>query len=240
MPFSNIRTIAVTPTTWKAYARTNGFGRIINTTVSFPYMQTVRPSQDDEQYTFYFPFPPTQITYSDLAPEMSEIARPGKKPLVLFSRRRAHRINLQFLVAKPDDGMFFDIEHGLNTLKGMAESGLPVRFFRVDTFLGATTLDLNEGITISGKQWVIMDLRFDSIRRNARQRITAASVQMSFVEGTFPKLEVYEMAPIEYTVEVQRPPTPGNRPEEPEEEDPPNFPSYIDIDGRSGDVFIWD
>ena len=246
MPVSNLRTIVVNPAAYKTYAATNGLGPISSTRPSTPYMQSVTINEDDPQYTFFFPFPVNQISYGSMSPEMSEVQRPGKKPLVLFSRRRSQRINLQFLVARPDDGMFFDIEHGLNTLHQMAELARPIRFFRVDSFLGTTALAertatlTEQPLRISSKQWVIMDMNFDSIRRNARQRITAANVTMSLVEGTFPKLEIFEMAPIVYQPEVTRPPTPGNRPDEPEEEDPPNYVDYTDVDGRTGDYYLWD
>ena len=228
---SSLRRIRVSPTRWRRSVGATS-SRSTSTTSTLPdytQMEAVQIRQSDPELVFQFPFPPEQVSYSEMAPEMVAIDRPGRKPLVLFGKPKAKRITLSFMVAVPNDGMFIDVEDALETLQEIAASTRPVVFTNTDGFLGAP------GSYTGGELafWTIMDLTFDSVRRNAGQRITQARCNMSLIENVNPLLEVVQLEPIVYT-EI----APFRNPED-EEEEAESFLDFTDVAIRDGDVIDW-
>jgi hypothetical protein len=168
-----------------------------------------RNEQDDLE--FQFPFPPQQVSYQDLSPEIAQIQRPGKTPIVAFTRYRARQVTIQFLVAIPQDGLFIDVENDIATLQYIASSGRPVWFYNFDRFLGnpigRTSTDASTFF------WTITDLNFDSVRRNSAQRIVQADVTMTLIENNNPKIVVADLPQIVYssTPQQQNPPSQNNQ-----------------------------
>lgn len=221
---SSLRRIRVTPSRWRRSVSASASTRTSTTSTlpSYTQMEAVKLSAEQDTLVFQFPFPPEKVNYTEMAPEMVAIDRLGRKPLVLWNRPRAKRISLQFLVAVPNDGMFIDIEDALETLQTIADSTRPVVFSNTDGFLGAPGSYTGGELTF----WTIMDLTFESVRRNAGQRITSAQVSMSLIENSNPLLEVIQLAPIEYTeiAPVQNPLK--------EDAPAPEILDYTDVDQR--------
>lgn len=198
---SNLRRIRVTPArarisnaTPRITAQNNSFAQ--STLVKYPTMISAKSTNDQDDLEFTFPFPPQVISYRDLSPEMSQIARPGKTPIVAFSRYKARQVDIKFLVAVPTDGLFIDVETDLRILQFMASTGRPVWFYNYDKFLGNQFSDAIVGIATFF--WTITDLSFESVRRNSAQRIVQASVSMSIVENNNPNVVVAELPKITY------------------------------------------
>lgn len=194
---SSLRRIRVTPSRWRRSVGASASRRTSATSTqpSYTTMEAIKLRADQDTLIFQFPFPPEQISYSEMSPEMTAINRLGRKPLVLWARPRAKRISISFMVAVPNDGMFIDVEDSLQTLQEIAESTRPVIFSNTDGFLGAPGSYTGGELTF----WTIMDLSFDSVRRNAGQRITSARVQMSIIENANPLIEVIQLPEIDYT-----------------------------------------
>lgn len=208
---STIRNIKVTP----ALARlsnsvaVSSFSTNISTqqvSPRYPVMIATKSRNEQDDLEFQFPFPPQQVSYQDLSPEIAQIERPGKTPIVAFTRYKARQVTIQFLVAIPTDGLFIDVENDIATLQYIASSGRPVWFYNFDRFLGnpigRTETDASTFF------WTITDLSFDSIRRNSAQRIVQADVTMTFIENNNPTIVTAELPQIVYNdvPEQQNPP----------------------------------
>ena len=221
---SSLRTVRVSPNRWRRSVGAAGDSTRSTTssTPAYPIMEAVKIAPNSETLVFQFPFPPEQVSYSDVGPELVEIPRPGKKPLIMWARPKAKRVSFSFLVALPNDGMFIDVEDALQTLQEIARSARPVFFSNADNFLGAPGSYSGSSLTF----WSIIDLSFDSQRRNAAQRITSARATITLVENANPQLEVVRLAPIEYTEVV-----PVNNPVPEEEEAADELRNYVDVAG---------
>jgi hypothetical protein len=212
---SDIRSIAVTPQRARVSARlpvaVNGQNRsIFSSKPSQVVMVSVKSSPFQPDYRFVFPFAPQNVSYKDIAPELSELERPGKKPLVAFSRLRAKKVDLEFLLAVPFDGLHIDIENEIKQLETMVASGRSVWFYNSDSFLALNKSDSQTRNPTFF--WSIFDMSFQSVRRNRAQKITQASVVLSLVENTNPRVAVVSLPPISYTDDP-----PKNNPPKPEE-----------------------
>lgn len=204
---SNVRRIAITPERARISGGipTSPTGSNKSIYASKPdqvVMTAARTSAKDGQLRFIFPFSPQAVSYGEMAPEVAELKRPGKKPLVAFSRFKARRVDLEFLLAVPFDGLHIDIEESIKLLELIASTGRPVWFYNADSFLALNNYQ-------SGRYnprffWSIVELSFQSVRRNRAQKITQARVSMSLVENTNPKVTVIELPKIKYTENVPR------------------------------------
>jgi hypothetical protein len=161
---------------------------------------------------FVFPFTPQQIQYSNLSPEISEISRPGKTPLVAFARYRAKQVSFNFLLAVPQDGLFISIDDQIEQLQRIANSARTVYFTQLDKQI---TNSLTAG-NRNGIFWSIIDFSLSSIRRNADNKIVAAEASMTLVENINPTIKVADLPVITYTSAVpqQNKPSQGNNPKE--------------------------
>lgn len=164
--------------------------------VAYPSMIASKTQDSQDELEFTFPFPPQTIGYRDLTPEMTQIARPGRSPIVAFSRQRARQVDIQFLVAVPNDGLQIDVEADLRTLQTMANTQRPVWFYNYDKFLTNSFSEALGGTT--NFFWTITDMNFESVRRNSAQRIVQAQVSLSLVETNNPKIVVAQLPKITY------------------------------------------
>jgi hypothetical protein len=199
---SEIRRIAITPERARISARipvaTNGKSRSLFSAQPKPLvMVSVKSSPSQSDFRFVFPFSPQSVSYRDLAPELSELRRPGNKPIVAFSSLKSTRVDLEFLLAVPFDGLHIDIERDIKLLQQMTASGRPVWFYNADSFLASNKSDSKT----RNPQffWSIVDMSFQSVRRNVAQKITQATVVLSLIENVNPKIAVVSLPPISYT-----------------------------------------
>jgi len=159
---------------------------------------------------FIFPFTPQQIEYSNLSPEITEISRPGKTPLIAFSRYRAKQISFRFLLAVPQDGLFISIDDQIEQLQRIVNSTRTVYFTNLDRQI---TNSLTSGNT-NGIFWSIIDFSLSSIRRNADNKIVAAEANVTLVENINPTLKVADLPVITYTSAVPQQNKPSDKPKE--------------------------
>ena len=159
---------------------------------------------------FIFQFTPQQIEYSNLSPEITEISRPGKTPLIAFSRYRAKQISFRFLLAVPQDGLFISIDDQIEQLQRIVNSTRTVYFTNLDRQI---TNSLTSGNT-NGIFWSIIDFSLSSIRRNADNKIVAAEANVTLVENINPTLKVADLPVITYTSAVPQQNKPSDKPKE--------------------------
>ena len=221
MARSDTRSIRLTPASRASDANAvTAAGTTVNRTDSVKYLEMIaaKTSLDDDDLEFRFAFPPQQISYSEMSPEVTQIRRPGRKPLVAFTSYRARQCSIEFLVAVPFDGMFNHIEDDVELVRRISQSGRPVTFINTDQFLGS---EFGETVAESSPFWTITDFSFESMRRNESGKIVSAQVQMSLVENVNPDISIVELPPIEYT-------------EEPKDQNPDNG-----TDAKEEDFIKW-
>jgi hypothetical protein len=165
-------------------------------------MHCTRSLETQPQLSFTFPFTPQQIQYGNIGPELQEISRPGKMPIVAFSRYRSRQLSIKFLIAVPNDGLFTSVDDSLELLFDMANLARPVFFTNMDKQISNPmgTTDASKNIF-----WSIQDLNFSSIRRNEQNQISAAEANMTLVENINPRIVVAELPKITYDTPVDIP-----------------------------------
>ena len=170
-------------------------------------------SATDTEYSFYFPFTPQQIQYSNVGPELSEIQRPGKLPIIAFNRYRARQISLKILLAVPQDGLFTSVDESMDYLFAMANTARPVYFTNMDRQisnpLASTTSTSSPKIF-----WSIIDLNFSSTRRNLDNQVVVAEANLTLVENMNPIAKIADRPTIKYTEAPPQTPRSGNKPKE--------------------------
>lgn len=164
--------------------------------IKSPTMYVSRGSTDTPPIAFSFPYPPQQIQYSNMSPEISEISRPGKVPLIAFNRFRAKQISFKFLLAVPLDGLSQSIDNDIELLQEMANTARPVYFTNMDRQISNP---FNVGTGELRIFWSIIDLTFSSIRRNERNEIVAAEANITLVENNNPKVKATDLPQLTYT-----------------------------------------
>jgi hypothetical protein len=162
-------------------------------------MHTIKTADaTQQQMSFYFPFTPQQLQYSNIGPELSEIQRPGKTPIIAFNRFKARQIALKITLAVPQDGLFTAIDDDMEFLFKMANSALPVYFTNMDkqvsNQLGSSTDSSSPRL-----MWSIIDLNFASIRRNADNQVTVAEANLTLVENMNPIAKIADLPVITYS-----------------------------------------
>lgn len=177
-----------------------------------PAMIVARGQDIGGPITFTFPYPPQQIQYSNMSPEMSEIQRPGKVPLIAFNKFRAKQISFKFLLAVPLDGLVASIDEDIQVLQEMANTARPVYFVNFDRQITNPLSSLAD-IRIF---WSIIDLTFSSIRRNERNEVVAAEANITLIENSNPKIKTADLPVLTYTQDVpsNNPKREGNKEEE--------------------------
>lgn len=165
-------------------------------------MHATRSVETQPQLSFTFPFTPQQIQYGNIGPELQEIARPGKMPIVAFSKFRSRQLSIKFLIAVPNDGLFTSVDNDLELLFDIANLARPVYFTNMDKQISNPlgTTDASKNIF-----WSITDLNFSSIRRNDQNQITAAEANMTLVENVNPRIVVAELPKITYNTKITIP-----------------------------------
>lgn len=162
-------------------------------------MHTVKTGDaSQEPMSFYFPFTPQQIEYSNVGPELTEIQRPGKMPIIAFNRFKSRQISLKILLAVPQDGLFVSIDESMEFLFKMANSALPVYFTNMDRQISnplSTSTSSNDAKIF----WSITDLGFSSVRRNENNQVVVAEATLTLVENMNPITKVAELPVISYT-----------------------------------------
>jgi hypothetical protein len=170
-------------------------------------MNVVNKSGQPNIDPFIFPFTPQQIQYSNLSPEISEISRPGKTPLIAFNRYRAKQVSFKFLLAVPNDGMFISIDDSIDQLQRIVNSTRTIYFTNLDKQI---TNSLTTGNT-NGIFWSIIDFSLSSIRRNADNKIVAAEANITLVENINPTIKAADLPVITYTSAVPQSNKPSDK-----------------------------
>lgn len=177
--------------------------RNIQTTVDRTPTEQVYPTlvqlrQGNEYNIFEFPFPPANLQYANLTPEWVEVNRPGYVPLTGLAKYNLMRIQFEFLIAAPFDGIKYSVEEELNLLRTMANSTQPVYFNGMDSLTNTPIALPGASRTSNGMFFRITDFTITSMRRNPSNQITAAQCSIALQEDFSLAVNAVTMPAIEY------------------------------------------
>lgn len=181
-------------------------GRVTDNQV-YPSLSTFKANLTD-RLTFQFPYPPVNIDYSNLSPNWVEVARQGLVPFVGLQDYRLMRVQFEFLVAAPFDGIEYDIDEQLSLLREIANSTNPVYFKEMDGVISNPfPLPGTERTSNSSMFFRVVDFTISALRRNTSNKITAAQCTMVLQEDYAFQFTAIQMPEIEYpTILKPRPP----------------------------------
>ena len=177
----------------------------------YPTLSTYKANLVD-RVAFKFPYPPVNIEYSNMTPSWVEVPRPGLVPLVGLQDYRLMRVQFDFLVAAPYDGIEYQVDEQLETLKEIANSLNPVYFKNMDGVIeNPFPLPGTERTSNSAMFFRVIDFTISALRRNTSNKITAAQCTMVLQEDYAYEFVAVQMPLIEYPP-ILKPRPPAARP----------------------------
>ena len=109
------------------------------------------PDNDNLPYSLTFPFGPINLKYDQYAPQIVQIPRPQRKPLLFKENPRLRTVSFNALLADKNTGGTATLEGDkryMDILKYITENALPCRFFygtySLDFFVVVTQLNFTE------------------------------------------------------------------------------------------------
>lgn len=195
MASSNLRSLTFTVTNRRG-ARQNTTSLPSNISLK---MVLNKSATSDPDFEFVFPFAPIQIEYANLATEWTEIDRPGRTPLVDYSKNKLLQVSFKFLVARPFDGIENTIDNDISVLRSMASSRRTVSFFGGDGMLTRPfQIQGQPTRSTAGYFFNITEFSISSLRRNLSNEITAAECSITLTEVNNPAVNVVQFPAITY------------------------------------------
>jgi len=123
-----------------------------------------------ERVTYSFIISPNEVSASRTGINYSEIARPGRKPLLRSASLNLQQLTITVMVINEDRSY---------TSSAQAQ---------VDALESLSRLDYDLSIVYAGvdpaKRWRLTDLRYRSVRRNAANQVSIAEADLTFTEVT--------------------------------------------------------
>jgi len=111
----------------------------------------LNPDNDNLPYKLTFPFDPINLKYDQFAPQIVEIARPQRKPLLFKENAKLRTLSFNAILADKNTGGMATLENEkryMDILKYISENALPCRFsygtYSLDFFVVITQLNFTE------------------------------------------------------------------------------------------------
>jgi len=162
--------------------------------------------------SFEFPFVPSQVVYSGLGINWTEIERTGSYPIVDWTSFQLLKISFSFDIVSMAQqnqagfGLYYSCEDQITELREMAQSPYPVTFLNMDKFMQDEIRwpSLNTG---RGIEFVIQEFSVTAVQRTQAapvalrdstvpNRISRASCTMTLQEIPVEQVDIVQMPPI--------------------------------------------
>jgi hypothetical protein len=162
--------------------------------------------------SFEFPFVPSQVVYSGLGINWTEIERTGSYPIVDWTSFQLLKISFSFDIVSMAQqnqagfGLYYSCEDQITELREMAQSPYPVTFLNMDKFMQDEIRwpSLNTG---RGIEFVIQEFSVTAVQRTQASpvalrdstvpnRISRASCTMTLQEIPVEQVDIVQMPPI--------------------------------------------
>jgi len=148
----------------------------------------IRWSTQQATLKYVFPYIPTDIQYSSLGAQWTEVPRAKNIPFVDFQGFQRMKVSFSFLIAATrqdgettvPDGLFVSVDEQITLLRKMYQSKQPVTIYNMDGLLSNSAARLNNNPV----QFVIADLAIEAIRRQGTNpsHITTAQCSITLNE----------------------------------------------------------
>lgn len=148
----------------------------------------VRWATQQATLKYVFPYIPTDIQYSSLGAQWTEVPRPKNTPIVDFQGFQRMKVSFSFIIASTredggqtvPDGLITSVDEQITILRKMFQSKQPVTIYNMDGLLSNSTSRLNNNPV----QFVIADLGIEAIRRQGTNpsHITTAQCSITLNE----------------------------------------------------------
>lgn len=141
--------------------------------VTIQTTQQVDIGDGKEILRFTFPFTPNNISIDGLSDEYASLDRPGRFPLVSFSKRKPLTVTLKTLVTANTGRGLNSAEVNIARLANLARSRSPV-------------IVIGFGTLVTGTRFYITDFTTEAVRLNAQQDMTMANVTITLTQASTP------------------------------------------------------
>lgn len=166
---------------------------------TFPSLRTTSVYSNNQSVKFVFPYPPNNVKYGNLSPEWSEVSRPGKVPFVGLSQFKLMRVEFDFLISAPYDGILYSVESELDIIREIAASTNPIFFQGMDRMIvNPFKLPGSQRTENSSMFFRCVDFSVESVRRNLSNEITAATCSIALQEDYAYQFVAVQMPTIDY------------------------------------------
>ena len=152
-----------------------------------------RNKVDNVVLTVDFPFGPQNIQHDTLGSQLSEVARPGKKPLLIRENALLRTVTFTALIADKESGGALSVVDTLDVLETLAVSAIPCKFV-----YGLTTLTYTV---------VITKFTYMIKRRNQEGAPVQVEVNLQLTEYIDVEQEIQELVAVARTVPSTQPAT---------------------------------
>lgn len=127
----------------------------------------------DEILSFTFPFTPNNISIDGLSDEYALLDRPGRFPLVSFSKRKPLTVSLKTLITATTGRGVDSAEENIARIANMARSRSPV-------------IVTGFGLLVSGTRFYVTDFTTEAVRLNSQQDMVMANATITLTQASSP------------------------------------------------------
>ena len=185
----------------------------------------LNPDNDNLPYALTFPYGPINLKYDQYAPQIVEIPRPQRKPLLFKENPRLRTLSFNAVLADKNTGGMAVLEGNkryIDILKYISENALPCRFS-----YGTYSLDYFV---------VITQLNFTESYRNESGVPTRYAVIIQLTEHPMDVQDLTELQAVAVEPETftNIPPVPATPPEPDPEPDELQFGAFTYYTGEAG------
>lgn len=154
------------------------------------------------RFTFFLR--PSNVNYTNIGSEWTEIERSGKIPIVDWKNFKLMKISFQFVVGNPLR-LTTSVDSELKTLRQMATSPYPVVIYGFDEmFNNDLRFPFSDTQTV---EFAIAEMSISSVYRTPDNKINRATVDITLQELPIETVSVIEMPKLKFKDTVERPPT---------------------------------
>lgn len=158
--------------------------------------------QPPRRFTFFLR--PSNVNYTNIGSEWTEIDRSGKIPIVDWKNFKLMKISFQFVVGNPLR-LTTSIDNELKVLRQMATSPYPVVIYGFDEmFNNDLRFPFSDTQTV---EFAIGEMSISSVYRTPDNKINRATVDITLQELPIETVSVIEMPKLTFKPTVERPPS---------------------------------
>lgn len=173
---------------------------------------------------YVFPYIPTDIQYSSLGAQWTEVPRAQNIPFVDFQGFQRMKVSFSFIIASTrkdgdvevPDGLYTSVDEQITLLRKMYQAKQPVTIYNMDGLLSNSADRLNNNPV----QFVIADLGIEAIRRqgSSPSHITTAQCSITLNEVLVESAVLINIAPPQFDefVPTGKPGPGGTTPQRPD------------------------